>query len=72
MNNAHRPLAALVVVLTVTACGAGQQDSEPPPVENTVFGDAVGTMDKARAVEQTLQQEKQAHDRALEAAEAGN
>jgi hypothetical protein len=72
MNAAHRSLAQLFIVFGLAACGGAQEPSQPLPVEDTVFGDAVGTMDKARAVEQTLQQEKQAHDRALDAAEVGD
>lgn len=70
--NAHRSLAALVVAVALTACGAGEQQEarEPPPVEDTVFGDAVATMDKARAVQDTMNERKEELDEAMKAAEA--
>lgn len=59
-------IASLVVSLGLCACGARE---EPPPVKDTVFGDAVGTMDKARAVEDTTMRHKEDLDRAMESAE---
>jgi hypothetical protein len=64
-------------VLLLSACGTGSNDSEPdrqpPPVEDTVFGELTGTMDKARAVEDTTLQRKEELDRAMEQQEkAGN
>jgi hypothetical protein len=73
MNAAHRSLAALFVASALSACGTGQDESrEPPPIEDTVFGDTVGAMDKARGVEATTLQHKQELDRAMEAAEGGH
>jgi len=70
MNAAERSLAALFIAAALTACGAGEQPSrEPPPGEDTAFGDMVQTMDKARAVEDTTRQHKEELDRALDAAE---
>jgi|HigsolmetaAR201D_1030396.scaffolds.fasta_scaffold05090_5 hypothetical protein len=66
---AHRPLSALLVCLAVAACGDSEQTSDPLPVSETVFGPAVGTMDRARAVEDTTLQHKHELDRALDAAE---
>jgi hypothetical protein len=69
---AYRRLTLLAVGLALSACGASQDESrEPPLVEETVFGDAVGTMEKARAVEDTTRQHKEDLDRAMEAAEGG-
>lgn len=50
----------------LAACGSGQQPGERPPVEETVFADVAGAVDKARAVEGQVQDHKQAIDRALE------
>jgi hypothetical protein len=51
------------------ACGAAdepQREPAPPPVEETAFGDMVGTMDKARAVEDTAKQRMDQLNDALE------
>ncbi|MGH8197152.1 MAG: hypothetical protein ACRETI_03185 [Steroidobacteraceae bacterium] len=44
-------LGVLTVALTMAGCGSdeGPEEEEPPmKVEDTVFGDLVGTQDKAR------------------------
>lgn len=70
MNATERSLAALLVAIAVSACGGGQEKSEAPlPVEETVFGDAAGTMEKARAVEDTTLRHKDDLDKALDAAD---
>lgn len=69
MNAAERSLAGLLVVIALSGCGGEQESQSPPPIEETVFSDAVGTMDKARAVEDTTLQHKQDLDKALDAAE---
>lgn len=65
-------LAAMLATLALSACGESQQAAEPPPpmpVSETVFAPTVSTLDKARSVEGTLQQDKQNADAALKAAE---
>ena len=59
------PAAALML----SACSEPSAPPPPPPVSETVFGDAVGTMDRARAVEDVTMQQKQAMDQAIEQAE---
>ena len=67
-TNQRIPLAAALLVLS--ACGAQEEPRpEPPPVEDTAFGDAVGTMDRARAVGDTTLQHKQDLDRTIEQGE---
>ncbi|MEX0733175.1 MAG: hypothetical protein WD944_00270 [Steroidobacteraceae bacterium] len=43
-------LGVLTVALTMAGCGSSEPEPEEPPmkVEDTVFGDLVGTQDKAR------------------------
>ena len=52
----------------LSGCSSGEPPA-PPPVQETVFGDAVGTMDRARAVEGVTMQQKQDIDQALDQAE---
>ena len=68
----QRVCSMMLAAMLLTACGQAEEPKrpEPPPVKDTVFGDMVGTMDKARGVEATLQQDKEALDRAVEQAEA--
>jgi hypothetical protein len=64
--------AILGAVLLLLGCGAAEdasESSEPPPVEETAFGDMVGTIDKARSVEGTVLQQKEDTDRAIQESE---
>jgi hypothetical protein len=70
MSAAHRLLAALLLCAALTACGGESEPKEPMEVKDTAFGDMTGTMDRARAVEDTTMQHKQDMDRALEDAES--
>jgi outer membrane murein-binding lipoprotein Lpp len=66
-----------MVVTLLAACSASQQEGKEKsaaqapknPAQETVFKDMVGTMDKARAVEDTAAQHKQQLDQALQQAE---
>ncbi len=55
--------------LVLAACGAPDPQRQPPPVQDTAFGDMVDAMDQARAVEDVTLQHKEALDQALEQAE---
>jgi len=66
--NAHRSLAAPLIAAALTACGAGQQEA-PAPEKQAPLNDMVQTMDRARAVEDTTLEHKEALDRAMDAAE---
>jgi len=59
-------LSLALMASLLAACGSEHKPSEPLPVEDTVFGDMAGAVDKARAVEGTVQDHKEAIDRALE------
>jgi hypothetical protein len=72
MQSILRPILAIMLALSLHACAGDEQASarpEPPPVEETVFGDMVGTMDKARDVEDAMKQQKEERDRAMEESE---
>ena len=57
----------LLVSLLLVACGSADEPRKPPPpVDETVFRDAVKPVEKARDVENVLQKEKEATDRALD------
>ena len=58
----------LLVALLLTACGSAEKP--PPPVEESVFRDVVVTpQQKARDVQNVVDEQKRATDRALEAQE---
>lgn len=60
------------VILLLVGCGAAEDSSErpePTPVEETAFGEMVGTLDKARSVEGAVLQQKEDVDRALQESE---
>ncbi|HEY5760339.1 MAG TPA: hypothetical protein VIU34_31160 [Steroidobacter sp.] len=59
-------LALVFITSLLAACGSEQKPTEPPPVEDTAFRDMSGAVDKARAVDGTVQEHKEAIDRALE------
>lgn len=61
--------AAALLACLVAGCGATTEPPPPPPVQETVFGDTVGTMDRARAVEDITQQQKRDLDAAIERSE---
>jgi hypothetical protein len=69
MDVNYRILLALIASLTLGACSTRSEDtepaSEPPPVEDTAFGDLVGTVDKAKGVQDTVDAHKQELDRQL-------
>ncbi|MFL6547444.1 MAG: hypothetical protein ACJ8OJ_02050 [Povalibacter sp.] len=60
-----RGLMAIGCAFVLFGCGSGEsdRDRQPPPVKDTVFGDMVGTMDKARGVQDTVDAQKEELDR---------
>jgi len=58
--------AGLLLIVATAGCGSGEPEPEEPPmkVEDTVFGDLVGTQDKARDRSNAAMD---AHRQALEA-----
>jgi hypothetical protein len=71
MNSFPRIACALALAAQLAACGAADDSprAEPPPVEETVFGDTVGAMDKAGGVEDATMQHKENIDQALRESE---
>ncbi len=63
--------AILGAAILLLGCGAEQssETAEPPPVEETAFGEMVGTIDKAHSVEDTVMQQKEDTDRAIQESE---
>ncbi len=67
-----RYLISLGMMLSLTACEPAREEppAKPPmPVSETVLGPTIGTLDKARSVEGTLQQDRDNADAAIKAAE---
>lgn len=63
-------MGCVIAVVALAACGKSTAPkSEPPPVKETVFGDMVGTMDRAKSVQDTVMRDKEKLDAAVEANE---
>jgi hypothetical protein len=74
MTTTRRVCSVVLAYMLLQGCGGSPDEGgqrEPPPVDETVFGDAVGTMDRARGVEDTTLQRKQDLDRASDQQETG-
>lgn len=75
-HRATRGLAAIAMLTALAACGGGHQAPPPAPASEapaaTVFDDMTSTMDKARGVQDTVDQQKQALDRQVKAAEGAD
>lgn len=73
MSDARRLPLALIAALMLSACGAADEDAdsakETPTVDDTAFGDMVGTLDKAKGVQDTVDAHKKATDRRLDEGE---
>ena len=69
----QRILLTVIASVMLGGCGSRAEQEkppEPPPVKDTVFGDMVGTMDKARGVQDTVNAQKQELDRQVQGAES--
>ncbi len=69
MTHLHRLALVSLCACVFAGCGSSSEPPEPPPVEDTAFGDMVGTMDKARGVQDTVDAQKQQTDQQIDAAE---
>lgn len=67
LTNILRVGAASVALLSLAACGSADEPRQPPPVEETVFKDvAVTPVEKARDVQNVVDEQKRATDQALQ------
>ncbi len=73
MNSLQRIGSIAICLGALGGCGSGSSEAEerpePRPVEETVFGDTVSTMDKARGVQDTVDTHKRDLDRQMDANE---
>ena len=74
MNSLQRIGLVAICLCLIGGCGSSEPEAppEPMPVEETVFGDTVGTLDKARGVQDTVDTHKQDLDRQMDAAEGSS
>ena len=67
LTNILRVGSASVVSVWLAACGSADEPRSPPPVEETVFRDvAVTPIEKAKNVQNVVDEQKRATDRAVE------
>jgi hypothetical protein len=67
LTNILRVGAASIGLLTLAGCGSADEPPQPPPVEETVFKDvAVTPVEKARDVQNIVDEQKRAADQALQ------
>lgn len=64
-------MTVVALASTLSACGSSSQppEREVMPVKDTVFAPAVNALDKAKGVQDTLEQSKAQTDAALQNAE---
>lgn len=74
MTHSQRSLPALLCLCMLSACGSSEPEArpQPPPMEETVFGDMAGTLDRAQGVQDTMDARKQQLDSQLATEEAAN
>lgn len=71
LTNILRVGSASFVLLWLAACGSAEEPRKPPPVEETVFRDvAVTPVEKARDVQNVVDEQKRATDQAVQEAES--
>ncbi|HEY6644712.1 hypothetical protein [Povalibacter sp.] len=68
MTDLQRLGLATLCACFLAGCGSSERP-EPPPVEDTAFGEMVGTIDKAHGVQDTVDAQKQQTDQQIDAAE---
>ncbi|HEY5808473.1 MAG TPA: hypothetical protein VIT67_10920 [Povalibacter sp.] len=72
MTPMKRAFLTAICLCGLGACGSSSDSEsrpEPPPVKDTAFGDMVGTMDKAKGVQDTVDTHKQDMDKQLQSQE---
>lgn len=66
-----RTVTILVACLVLTACGGASDDAERDAGEEKVFDPLIQSVDKAKAVEDTVEQHKRDMDEAMKRMEEG-
>lgn len=59
-------------ILFIQACSSSTQPPDPPPPAKTVFDPLTSTLGRARSVQQTVDQNKERTQRAVDAQERGD
>jgi hypothetical protein len=63
--------SASLVLVWLAACGSAKEPPKPPPVEESVFRDvAVTPIEKAKNVQNVVDEQKRATDRAVQQQES--
>ncbi len=62
----------MITMALLAGCGATVEPQRSEPVEDTALGDMVGTMDKARSVQDATLRHKDDLDRALQESEGAD
>jgi hypothetical protein len=67
LTNILRVGSVSVALLLLAACGSSEEPRKPPPLEETVFRDvAVTPLEKAKNVQNVVDQQKRDTDRAVD------
>ena len=66
----QRAGSMLLISFLLAACGAAEEPRPPPPIEETVFRDVETMQQKARNVQNVMDEQKRATDQAVEAQES--
>jgi hypothetical protein len=71
MTSMQRVWSAVLGCLCLAACGSADEPRPPPPVEETVFADvAVTPLEKAKNVQNVVDEQKRATDAAVQRSES--
>ena len=67
LTNILRVASASIALLLLAACGSSEEPRKPPPLEATAFKDvAVTPIEKAKNVQNVVDQQKRDTDRAVD------
>jgi hypothetical protein len=74
MKTIQKACSVAILAMMCAACGSGHEAAapEPMPPSDTVAGDQVRAMERAKGVETTTMESKQAVDRAVDEGEGSS